>query len=393
MPKKIIVTGPTGQDGSYMIEYLLANTEDTVIAAMRRTSQAILSNCTSFLNNPRVKFVTVDLTDAEAVRGIIRDEKPDYFINFGAQSYVADSWKNPVAHMMTNAMSIIYILEAIREYVPHCRFYSAGSSEQWGDVKFSPQNEDHPMSPRSIYGVSKCAASHIVKVYRESYGLYAVHGVLLNHESERRQEYFFTRKITKGVARIFKHFQQNRPLNTFVEPFKPIEVGNLNSYRDWSHAEDFIEGIWRMLNQERYNPALKGRFEKDSTSCFGSENIYSALSKNLKEYVLSSNETHSLREFVELAFKAAGMIGEWRNPIGGDLNEKFVLVDIIDPLTFDGVTRAETPLVVVNVENMRKADVNLLHGDSTKARLELGWTPKISFKELVERMVRHDLEN
>ena len=373
---KIIITGITGQDGSYMAEYLLKNTNDMIIGGIRRTSQAILSNLSNIINSPRFKLITVDLNDAEAIRSLIREEKPDYFINLGAQTFVKDSWKQPVLHMTTNAISLIYILEAIREYVPKCRFYSAGSSEQWGDVKYTPQDENHPMSPRSVYGVSKCAASHLVKVYRESYGLYAIHGILLNHESERRQEYFVTRKITKAVARIVNAINKAKDETGYIVKeanFEPLELGNVDSKRDWSHAEDFVDGIWRMLNQEEY------KTNKDS--------------KGLNEYVLSSNETHSVREFVELAFAAAGYKGQWT---GKGVDTKFTL--------FCGNTKinelvsryfAESPVlaevVKINPEFHRPADVELLHGDSTKIRTELGWKPENSFQQLVERMVKYDL--
>jgi GDPmannose 4,6-dehydratase len=372
--KKVIVTGATGQDGSYMIEYLLKNTDNTIVAAIRRTSQAILNNLKNVIDNPRVKFVTVDLCDGEAVRGLVREEKPDYFINFGAQSFVADSWKNPTSHMQTNAISLIHILEAIREYVPSCRFYSAGSSEQWGDVKYSPQDEKHPMSPRSIYGVSKCAASHIVKIYRESYNLYAIHGILLNHESERRQEYFLTRKVTKGVARIKAAFCQ---LNF---NFDPIELGNIDAYRDWSHAEDFIEGVWMMLNQEVYRQDLQPELYRE-----GSYN--KTLISPLKEYVLASNETHTVREFIEKAFAVAGIKGIWYQGFAGKPESEEYL------LSGDGLvaTKSKVTLVKINPKFYRPADVELLHGSSALVRKELGWSPKNSFDDLVSRMVKNDL--
>lgn len=346
-PKKVIVSGASGQDGSYMIEYLLKHTDNTVIAALRRTSQAILSNLQGVLDNPRVKLVTVDLCDGAAVRSLIQQERPDYFINLGAQTFVSDSWTHPVAHMNTNAISLIYILEAIREYVPACRFYSAGSSEQYGDVHYSPQDEKHPMSPRSIYGVSKCAASHITKVYRESYGLYAVHGVLFNHESPRRQSYFVTRKITMGVARCAANPYQEHPL----------ELGNLDAQRDWSHARDFVEGIWLMLNQEKP-----------------------------REYVLASGETHSVREFVELAFNAAGIGGHW---IKGKTPESEMYA--LPGRQSGDIHMSPTPIVVINPAFYRPAEVALLHGDPSRARAELGWSPRTSFPELVREMVEHDL--
>jgi GDPmannose 4,6-dehydratase len=389
MAKKVIITGISGQDGSYMAEYILKNTDNIVVGGIRRTSQAILSNLTAIIDHPRFKLITADLCDGEAIRSLIREEKPDYFINFGAQTFVKDSWKHPVAHMMTNAISLIYIYEAIREYCPACRVYSAGSSEQWGDVKYNPQDENHPMSPRSIYGVSKCAASHITKVYRESYGLYAIHGVLLNHESERRQDYFVTRKITKGVARIVSQLKKvtDKDGNITGEAnFAPIELGNVDSYRDWSHAEDFVDGVWRMLNQEEYNGEKAiGYFTEGIETKF--------LSKYIKEYVLSSNETHSIREFVITAFEKAGYKGQW---VGKGLDEKFVI--FCGNTSIAGLKDkyfSQTPVyaevVKINPEFYRPADVELLHGDSSAIRRDLGWEPKNSFSKLVERMVNHDL--
>lgn len=351
--KKVIISGASGQDGSYMAEYLLKNTENTIIVALRRTSQPILANLSHVLGNPRVKVVTLDLCDGEAIRRLIREERPDYFINLAAQTFVADSWMHPVVHMQTNAMSLIHILEAVKEYVPKCRVYSAGSSEEFGDVKYSPQDEKHPMSPRSVYGVSKCAAHHICKVYRESYGIYVVHGILFNHESERRQEYFVSRKISLGVARIYHALRLH-------QSFESIELGNVDSKRDWSHAEDFIDGIWKMLNQDVEKPW---------------------------EYVLASNETHSVREFVGLAFNEAGIDGDW---IKNDNPEKEVFVRTI--MYPNGVKVGMGCLVRINPKFYRPAEVELLHGDSTRARKELGWTPKISFPELVQRMVKSDIE-
>jgi GDPmannose 4,6-dehydratase len=367
--KKVLVSGASGQDGSYMVEYLLKHTDNVIIIALRRTSQAILSNLAAVLGDPRVKMATLDLCDGEAVRRLIRDERPDYFINFAAQTYVADSWLQPCAHMQTNAIALIHILEAVREYVPKCRVYSAGSSEQMGQCQYAPQDEKHPLTPRSVYGVSKCTAQLLCKVYRESYGLYVVHGILFNHESERRQEYFVTRKISKGVARIAAAIKAGKP-------FDPIELGNIDAKRDWSHAEDFVDGVWRMLNQH------------------GSPT----------EYVLASGETHSVREFIELAFKEAGIRAQPLNPgrfvgrvVDGKLEPaevhipedlKYYVLEEKDGKTFIKLNQV---LITINPRFYRPADVELLWGDSTKARTELGWSPKVSFPELVARMVKHDL--
>lgn len=376
--KKIIISGATGQDGSYMIEYLLKNTENTIIAAIRRTSQAILSNLEGVLDNPRVKLVTMDLNDPHSIENIIKDEKPDYFINFGAQSFVADSWKSPALHMQTNAISLIHILESVRKYVPLCRVYSAGSSEQFGDVKYSPQDEKHPMSPRSVYGVSKCAASQICKVYRESYNLYVVHAVLFNHESPRRQEYFVTRKITKGVARISQAIKNQN------WDFKPIELGNIYARRDWSHAYDFMEAVWMMMNQEVYNKEIQEKIYVSSDSY--EKYNYGNLVSDIKEYVLSSGQTYAIKEFIEIAFNKAGVKGIWVNtPLEG--KPQYLLFQ-------DGAlaTKRAFPLITINPEFYRPAEVDLLLGDSSLIKKDLGWEPKISFDKLVEVMVESDIQ-
>jgi len=372
--KKVIITGSNGQDGSYMIEYLLANTQDTIIAAIRRTSQAILSNLKNVIGNPRVKLVTIDLNDVHSVTSLVRDEKPDYFINFGASAFVPDSWNSPAQVMQTNAISLIHILEAVRQYAPQCRTYSSGSSEQWGNVLYSPQDEKHPPRPRSIYGVSKASAGMICKVYRESYGLYVVHGILLNHESERRQEHYVTRKITKEVARIAKGIKDDMRWD------KPLELGNLDAQRDWSHAIDFVDGIWRMLNQDIYRAGW-------SNASLGSDEPNVSRSV-IKEYVLSSGDTHSVREFVERAFAVAGIEGWW---MGEGLDETFKWHPYGASHDPSGNPDSFWTLVKINPAFYRPADVETLHGNSTLARTELGWAPKVSFDELVSRMVKHDL--
>ncbi len=338
--KKVIITGVTGQDGSFMADYLLQNTDHAIVAGVRRLSVANHENINHLKNHPRFKLIDLDVSDSQNVEDVIRTEKPDYFINFAANSFVGSSWRMPVNHMNTNCMAVLYQLEAIRKFAPGCRYYNAGSSEEFGDVVTAPQSETHPLRPRSPYGASKVAARMLVKVYRDSYGLFAVQGFLFNHEGTRRGEEFVTRKITKAVARIKKAIDRE-------EAYDLLELGNLDSRRDWSDAEDFVDGVWKMLNHT-----------------------------SPQEYVLSSNETHTIREFVELAFEAAGINGEWH---GSGLHEEF--------------RQKETGrvLMVINEKFYRLAEVELLLGDSTKARQELGWKPKTSFKNLVDKMVFWDI--
>ena len=340
--KKIIVTGVLGQDGANMSEYLLFKQNDPVrvYGMYRRSANPNFINTWKFKGHPNFEFVLGDLADEVSINNLVKKIQPDYFINFAANSFVGCSWDMPTQVFNVNAVGVLRCLEALRLHAPNCRFYSAGSSEEFGDVDYSPQDIKHPIKPRSPYGASKAAARHILKVYRESYGMYAVHGILFNHEGTKRGEEFVTRKITKGVARIKHHLETKLS----IEELEPIRLGNLNAKRDWSDSEDFVDGVWLMLNQ-----------------------------KEPKDYVLSSGETHSIREFVEAAFKTLEIHGEW---IGEGLDEKYAL---------DGRV-----LVEVDHSYYRPAEVSLLLGDSSPIREELGWKPKISFDELVKKMVQYD---
>jgi GDPmannose 4,6-dehydratase len=348
MSKKVIITGVTGQDGSYMADLLLEETDYEIYGMVRRTSTKNYKNIEHLLNNPRFKTVTGDLSDSQSIDNLIREIKPDYFINLAAQSFVGSSWQIPEQTFDIDAIGVIRCLESIRKHIPNCRFYNAGSSEELGNVDYSPQDENHPLKPRSPYGAAKAAARHLVKVYRESYNLFAIQGLLYNHESERRGEEFVTRKITKNIARIKKALDNN-------EKFEPLELGNIDTKRDWSHAKDFVRGIWLMLNQSEP-----------------------------KEYILSSGEAHTVREFIEKAFKMAGIHGEW---VGNDTAEKYILKKTLNSIYYDNQI-----LVKINPEFYRPAEVDLLLGDSNKAHKELNWKLDISFDSLIKIMVENDLK-
>lgn len=337
MKKVVITTGVTGQDGSLMIDYLLKNTDYRVLGGARRLSVPNHDNI-SHVNNDRFELINIDLSDSHSIEQAVLKYKPDYFINFAAQSFVGSSWDFPKQTFEVNATAVLDILEAIRTHHPECRFYNAGSSEEFGDVICSPQDETHPLRPRSPYGASKASARHLVKVYRESYGIFAIQGWLFNHEGTRRGIEFVTRKITSGIAKIKKSIENG-------EKVVPIEVGNMDAERDWSDAEDFTEGVWLMLNQDSPN-----------------------------EYVLSSGEVNSVRDFITTCFKCAGI----RALFSGEG---------IDEKVFDD---NGTLLLKINPEYYRPAEVNLLKGDPSLAIKELGWKPKSSFKDLVEKMYNYD---
>ena len=344
--RKILVTGTLGQDGANMCEYLLRNPDNKVYGMIRRSSNPNFINCGSFLENENFQLVYGDLTDETSLDKLVKEIQPDYFINFAANSFVGISWDMPLHVFDVNTGGVIRCLEAIRKYQPKCKFYSAGSSEEFGDVAYAPKDMKHPMRPRSPYGASKCGARHIVKVYRDSYDMYAVHGTLFNHEGTKRGEEFVTRKITKGVARISKALKNN---NTF----KPIELGNIYSKRDWSDSRDFVKGVWLMLNQTKP-----------------------------KDYLLASGETHTIKEFVDKAFKYAGISGSWTEVDGDELATKL----------YNNSEKGET-LVKINKDFYRPAEVELLLGDPTEAMKEIGWKTEISFDNLVKSMVQFDIKN
>ena len=338
--KKILITGVLGQDGANMAEYLLGLDNLKVYGMIRRSGSPNHENITDFENHENFELVDGDLSDCASIDRLVKNLQPDYLINFGANSFVGVSWDMPLSVLDVNTGGVIRCLEAIRKFKPDCRFYSAGSSEEFGDVDYSPQDIKHPIKPRSPYGASKAAARHIVKVYRESYDLFAVHSILFNHEGMKRGREFVTRKITNKVAEI-KHALDKKI------SFETLQLGNINSRRDWSDSRDFVEGVWLIMNQDKP-----------------------------KDYVLSSDKTHSVKEFVQKAFDFAGVPGLWS---GEGMDEKFRLF------------QENTVLAEINEKFYRPAEVDLLLGDSTPVREELGWKPKISLDKMIESMVQKDL--
>ena len=377
MSKTVIISGVTGQAGSYFVDYLLEKTDYKICGTIRRLSVSNYKNI-SHIKSDRFKLITMDLSDPISIDNVIRIHKPDYFINAAANSFVGSSWTLAAQHMQCNAMGVLYILEAIKNHSPNTRFINYGSSEEFGDVAYSPQDENHPPRARSPYGASKIAARQLIKVYRESFNLYCLQGWSLNYESERRGEEFVTRKITKGVARIYHDILNGRK-------FQPIFLGNLESRRDWSHALDIVDGVWRMLNQEKYNSKLLG--QKDDY-----------LPSHIKEYVLASNTNHSVKEFVEKAFNAAGINGYWYNNGFDPLEERFYLCndEVEDMAEYMGdfdIINDECSLVRIDPTLFRPADVETLRGSYDAIKKDLGWEPKVGFDELVSRMVKNDIEN
>ena len=331
--KKALITGVTGQDGSYLAELLLDKGYE-VYGIMRRKSVVDYGNVEHIKD--KIRFIYADMTDLVSLVNAMRVSEADEVYNLAAQSFVATSWEQPLATAQIDALGVTNMLEAIRMVKPSCRFYQASTSEMFGLVQEIPQRETTPFYPRSPYGVAKVYGHWITKNYRESYGLYACSGILFNHESERRGKEFVTRKITDSVARIKLGIQDH------------IELGNMDSKRDWGHSKDYVYAMWLMLQQDHAD-----------------------------DYVIATNETRTVREFVEIAFAKVGIELEWSGKG----------IDEVGKNKADGKT-----LVKVNKEFFRPAEVEILLGDPSKAEKELGWKREICFNELVERMVKNDME-
>jgi len=332
--KKAFITGITGQDGSYLAELLVEKGYE-VWGLDRRCSERDYWRLGKTRN--KIRVVEGDLMEYESLRRLIEDFQPDEIYNLAAQSQVGSSFKTPLTTLDMTGKGVWILLEIIRAVNPKIKFYQASTSELFGgDPGTEPQNEKTPFNPHSPYAIAKLAAFHMVKLYREAYGIFACNGILFNHESPRRGEDFVTRKITLAVAKIKAGMQDH------------LELGNMDSKRDWGFAGDYVEGMWMMMQKDKAD-----------------------------DYVLSTGETHTVREFVEVSFKYAGYGIVWE---GKDENE-------IGKDKKTGKT-----LVKINPEFFRPGEVPLLLGDNSKAKKVLGWKPKITFAKLAEMMVKEDLK-
>jgi GDPmannose 4,6-dehydratase len=314
--KRALITGITGQDGSYLAELLLEKGYE-VFGMTRRSSAENVERIGHLVD--KLTLLQGDLLDPPSLDAALREAQPVEVYNLAAQSFVPTSWNQPVLTAEFTAVGVTRVLEAVRAVDPAIRFYQASSSEMFGKVREVPQTELTPFHPRSPYGVAKVYGHYITVNYRESYDLFAVSGILFNHESSRRGLEFVTRKITDGVARIKLGLAEE------------LRLGNLDSERDWGFAGDYVEAMWLMLQQDEPS-----------------------------DYVVATGQPHSVREFAQIAFERAGL--DWEQHV------------VIDP------------------KFLRPAEVDQLIGDPTKAREQLGWEPKTSFRELVEMMVDADLE-
>jgi GDPmannose 4,6-dehydratase len=343
--KKALITGITGQDGSYLAEFLLEKGYE-VHGIVRRAA----------MENPLARFSRIshiqkdlhlhpgDLTNYGSVLEIFDSVRPDECYHLAAQSFVGESFEDPFTTFKVNTEGTLHVLAAARKKAPKCRVYFAATSEMFGEVQEIPQKETTIFYPRSPYGVSKVAGYHLVRNYRESYNLFACSGILFNHEGERRGHEFVTRKITQAVARM-KSGKQN-----------VLVLGNMSAKRDWGHAEDYVRAMWLMLQQDKPD-----------------------------DYVVATGENHSVKEFVDFAFQAA--------------NLNYELIDLHELSPEEADQRIEylkqdksKLFVVTHPRFYRPAEVDSLLGDPSKAKINLGWKPEVSFQELVQRMVENDIQ-
>lgn len=335
--KKALITGITGQDGSYLAELLLGKGYE-VHGLKRRSSSFNTGRIEHLMGNPMLRLHDGDMTDSANLMRLVKEIYPDEIYNLAAQSHVKVSWDCPEFTAESDAVGTLRLLEAVRlnELERKTKFYQASTSELFGLIQEPIQSEKTPFYPRSPYGVAKLYSYWIVVNYRESFGMFACNGILFNHESPRRGETFVTRKITMAAARISLGMQEK------------LSLGNLNAKRDWGHAKDYVEGMWRILQNDKP-----------------------------EDFVLATGTTTSIRDFVTMTFKELGIDIEWQ---GSGVDEK-------------GVDKATGKVVVdVNPAYFRPAEVELLLGDSTKARTKLGWKPIYDLQMLCHEMVESDLD-
>ena len=335
MLKKALITGISGQDGAYLSKLLLSKGYE-VYGAARRTASDNTCRLASLGVAEKIHFIDFELSEFSNILRTIEKVKPDEIYNLAAQSFVKTSFEQPLFTSDVNAMGVARILEAIRQVSPGSRFYQAGTSEMFGKVQCTPQNEATPFYPRSPYGVAKLYAYWLTVNYRESYKLFAANGILFNHESPLRGLEFVTRKITTTLAQI----KQGKKTT--------LELGNLDAKRDWGFAGDYVEGMWLMLQQEQPD-----------------------------DYVLATGKTYSVRYFVECACQHIGFDISWQGK-----EESEVGID----------KKTGREIIKINPEFYRPTEVDLLLGDATKAKRELGWEPKTTFENLVEMMAKSDSE-
>ncbi len=332
---KALITGITGQDAAYLAKFLLDHGYE-VVGTYRRTASSNMWRLEEMGILERIQMMPMDLLELTNIVRVVQKVRPTEIYNLAAQSFVGVSFEQSVYTSQVNAIGVCYLLEAIRTVDPNIRFYQASTSEMFGKVRETPQNENTPFYPRSPYAVAKVYGHYMTVNYREAYSLHASSGILFNHESPLRGREFVTRKITASLAKI--HYRQQDVL----------ELGNLDACRDWGYAGDYVRGMWLMLQQPQGD-----------------------------DYVLATGETHSVREFCEKAAQCIGFDLQWEG----------------EGVHTQGIDRHSGKTIIrVNPSYFRPAEVDRLCGDASKARHILGWRPEVTFDQLVERMVRADMD-
>ena len=330
--KKALITGIAGQDGSFLAEFLLSKNYEVI--GLAKKEFATSENISNIID--KIKIIDGDVADFDSVLTTVKDIKPDEIYNLAAQSFVADSWNNPSITAQCNALGPVNILESIKRESPDTKFFQASTCEIFGKPKDSPQTEETEIHPITPYGIAKLYAHLMVETYRKNYGVFASCGILFNHESERRGKQFVTRKISSSVARIKAGFQDH------------VELGNLNSQRDWGYAPDYVKGMYLMLQQEKSD-----------------------------DFILATGKPVKVRDFCNIAFLSAGIEIEWQ---GSGLEE--IGID----------KKTGKTLVKVNPKFFRPTESNIYVGSPQKAETQLNWKREVSFEQMVEKMVQHDLD-
>lgn len=341
--KKILITGVTGQDGSNLANYLLSLNENMIIFGTIRTINMLNHpNMSNFILNKKFIPIILNLCDEKFTNILFNNIKPDYFFNCAAQSTVNINDNNITNTFIVNTMAPLYQLECIRKYKKECKYFSCGSCEEFGITEYFPQNLKHPRNPINLYGISKLTTHKLVKFYRENFNLFACHSILYNHEGVKRNFNFVSRKITSEIVRIFQEIKKNSTIT-------PLEIGNINSKRDWSDSDDFVCAYWKILNAEKAD-----------------------------DYILSSGESHTIKEFIDIAFKTLNIEIRW-------------YIDEINPLNNKAYYKNDL-ILKVNKKFYRENDEkrNFI-GDNTIAKKTLNWSNKTSFKQLIKKMIDNDL--
>lgn len=398
MDKKstVIITGINGQLGQFMTKYLQENEANIkIVGTIRHKSY---DKQPYIFDKSKVAFELMDLSDSHSIENLILKYKPEYFINTSANAYVGESWAVPVQQIELNTLGVLHQLEAIRKHSPYTRYFNMGTSEEFGNDNNDGrlQDENTLINPKSPYGCSKAAARYLVNTYRNSYNLYAIQGWTFNFESELRGCKYVSKWITLNVARIYHAIKNN-------QDFKPLKLGNIYSVRSWQFCGDVADGIWRQLNQERYNKELdpqninsklyhnfcdannightdtgfENTEELEKWLKLYNDRLYKFWSKNIKTYVMSSSGCYTVKDLVELAFKNVEINGKW---VGSGIDEKFI-------------SDNNKILMEIDKSRFRPHDVSYLNGDATAIKRDLKWNSTLSFEQLVKRMVQYDVEN